>query len=87
MYLVDIRMQPRDLSQQMSAMRVWLDERRFEPSTFYCRDTDYGMLVSVEFKIPREAAAFAERFDGRANGRFAADIEEEPALSRYDVVG
>jgi hypothetical protein len=86
MYLVDIRMQPGDLSQQMSAMRVWLDERRFEPSTFYCRDTDCGMLVSVEFKIPREAAAFAEHFDGRANGGSSPDIEEEPVLSRYGVV-
>jgi hypothetical protein len=86
MYLVDIRMQPGDLSQQMSAMRVWLDERRFEPSTFYCRDTDYGMLVSVEFKIPREAVAFAEHFDGRANGGSSPDIEAEPVLSRYGVV-
>jgi hypothetical protein len=87
MYLVDIRMQPGDLSQQMSAMRVWLDERRFEPSTFYCRDTDYGMLVCVEFKIPREAAAFAEHFDGRANGRSGADLGEESALSPLGVVG
>ena len=70
MYLVDIRMQPGDLPQQMSAMRIWLDDHRFEPSTFSCRDTDLGMLVSVEFKISREAAAFAERFDGRATGRF-----------------
>ena len=87
MYLVDIRMQPGDLSQQMSAMRVWLDERRFEPSTFYCRDTDYGMLVSVEFKISREAAAFAEHFDGQANGRLGADLEEESARSPFPVVG
>ena len=87
MYLVDIRMQPGDLSQQMSAMRVWLDERRFEPSTFYCRDTDYGMLVSVEFKIPREAAAFAERFDGQANGRLGANLAEKLALSPFAVVG
>jgi hypothetical protein len=69
MYLVDIRMEPGDLSRQMSAMRIWLDERRFEPSTFSCRDTDCGMLVSVEFKVPREAEAFAEHFDGRTNGR------------------
>ena len=66
MYLVDIRMQPGDLSQQMSAMRIWLDDHRFEPSTFSCRDTDRGKLVSVEFKMSREAAAFAERFDGQA---------------------
>jgi outer membrane lipoprotein-sorting protein len=87
MYLVDIRMQPGDLSQQMSAMRVWLDERRFEPSTFSCRDTDHGMLVSVEFKIPREAAAFAERFDGQANRPWGANLNQELARSPFGVVG
>ena len=87
MYLVDIRMQPGDLSRQMSTMRVWLDERRFEPSTFSCRDTDCGMLVSVEFKISREAAAFAEHFDGQANGRLGADLKEKSVESSFAVVG
>ena len=87
MYLVDIRMQPGDLSRQMSAMRLWLDDHRFEPSTFSCRDTDSGMLISVEFKISREAAAFAERFDGQANGRLGADLEEESVRVSYGVVG
>ena len=87
MYLVDIRMQPGDLSRQMSAMRLWLDDHRFEPSTFSCRDTDCGMLVSVEFKISREAAAFAEHFDGQANGRLGANLAEKLALSPFAVVG
>jgi hypothetical protein len=87
MYLVDIRMQPGDLSRQMSAMRVWLDENRFEPSTFSCRDTECGMLVSVEFKISREAAAFAEHFDGQANGRLGVDLKEESARSSFAMVG
>lgn len=86
MYVVDIRVQRGDLSRQMSAMRMWLDERRFEPSTFSCRDTDYGVLVCIEFKVPREAKAFAEHFDGRANGRSSAHVEEESALSPYDIV-
>lgn len=86
MYLVDIRVQRGDLSRQMSAMRMWLDERRFEPSTFSCRDMDYGVLVCVEFKVPREAQAFAEHFDGRANGRSSAGVAEELALSPYGVV-
>jgi len=87
MYGVDINVQSGHLSRQMSAMRIWLDEHRFEPSTFSCRDTDRGVLVCVEFKVPREAEAFAEHFDGRANGGSSPDIEEEPALSRYGVVG
>jgi hypothetical protein len=94
MYLVDIRMQPGDLSRQMSAMRMWLDEHRFEPTTFSCRDADCGMLVSVEFKISDEAAAFAERFDGRANAPLGANAGEKPAseileagLSPHSLVG
>jgi hypothetical protein len=87
MYLVDIRMQPGDLSRQMSAMRIWLDEHRFEPSTFSCRDADSGVLVSVEFRISHEAAAFAARFDGQANGRLGADLEKKSARSPLAVVG
>jgi hypothetical protein len=86
MYGVDICVQQGDLSRQMSSMRIWLDEHRFEPSTFSCRDTDSGMLVSVEFKIPGEASAFAEHFDGRANGRLGTDLEEDSALSPSGVV-
>ena len=86
MYAVDVHVEQGNLSRQMSAMRIWLDEHRFEPSTFSCRDTDYGMLVSIEFKVPREAEAFAERFDGQANGRLGAHLEEESALSPLGAV-
>ena len=87
MYGIDIRVQQGDLSRQMSAMRIWLDEHRFEPSTFSCRDTDSGTLICIEFKGPREAEAFAEHFDGRANGRLGTDLEEESAMSHFGVVG
>jgi hypothetical protein len=86
MYGVDIHVEQGDLSRQMSAMRIWLDEHRFEPSTFSCRDTDCGILVSIEFKVPREAEAFAEHFDGQANGRLEARFKEEPALSPLGAV-
>ena len=86
MYAVDIHIHQGELSRQMSAMRIWLDEHRFEPSTFSCRDTDDGTLVCIEFKAPREAEAFAERFDGRANGRSGVDIWEDSGLSPYDMV-
>ena len=87
MYAVDVHVEQGNLSQRMSAMWIWLDEHRFEPSTFSCRDTDHGMLVSIEFKVPREAEAFAERFDGQANGRLGAHLNEESALSPVGVVG
>jgi hypothetical protein len=66
MSAVEIRLDPSDLSKEMIAMRVWLDQHRFESSSFSCRDGDNGVLVSVQFRVARQAQAFAERFGGRA---------------------
>jgi hypothetical protein len=94
MYAVEIHLPRGELSRQMSEMRIWLDQNRFESSTFSCRDADYDVLVSVEFRAARQAAAFAERFAGRANARSIADPEEQTGgqilatgLSRYSVGG
>ena len=65
MYAVDIRVNAGELSWKMSEMRMWLDAFHFEPSTFSCHDLSSGMLVSVNFREPRQAEAFAERFGGR----------------------
>src|SRR5215470_11036863 len=86
MFAVDIRVDQGDLCRQMSAMCIWLGEHRFEPSTFFCRDPDYGMLVSIEFKVPHEAEAFEARFDGQANGRSGRHLAEESALSALGAV-
>ena len=67
MSAVELRLSPGDLPREMGAMRVWLDQHRFEPSGFSCRDVDDGVLVSLEFKIAHQAVAFAERFGGRAD--------------------
>jgi len=58
-------------------MRIWLDEHRFEPSSFACRDSEYGVLVCLEFKIACQAEQFAERFGGRADGPSAAQLEDQ----------
>ena len=75
MYAVDIRMRPEELSRRMSEMRMWLDENRFEPSTFSCHDQSFGVLVSVKFRIAQQAEAFAERFGGRADHSSAVFAE------------
>ena len=67
MSAVELRLSQSDLPREMGAMRVWLDQHRFEPSAFSCRDIDDGVLVSLEFKIAHQAHAFAERFGGRAD--------------------
>lgn len=68
MSAVELCLRPRDLAREMAAMRVWLDQHRFEPSSFSCRDFDDGVLVSLDFKVPDQARAFAEQFGGRADG-------------------
>jgi hypothetical protein len=94
MRAVEIRLPPSELSKQMAAMRVWLDEYRFESSSFACRDSEYGVLVCLEFKIARQADEFAKRFGGRASGPPIDESEEEaqigllePALSPGGVIG
>jgi hypothetical protein len=77
MHVVGIRVKPSDLSKQMATMRLWLDEHRIDLSTFACRDTDDGMLVHAEFRVAHHAAAFAERFGGRAHRPLTAYAEED----------
>ena len=92
MYAVEIHLPRGELSRQMSEMRIWLDRNRFESSTFSCRNADYKVLVSVEFRAALQAAAFADRFACRTESRSIADLEEQAAgqiletgLSRYAV--
>ena len=68
-----------ELSAQMAAMRVWLDERRFEPSSFSCQDGGTAVLLRVEFKVAAEADAFAEQFRGDlSNGLTAEGAAGDP---------
>jgi hypothetical protein len=88
MHVVGIRVKPSDLSKQMATMRLWLDEHRIDLSTFACRDTEDGMLVDAEFRFAHHAAAFAERFGGRAHRPLRAYAEEDflQAVSPADAL-
>jgi hypothetical protein len=48
----------------MSEMRVWLDSHRYEPDLFQYRMQRRGALMRVDFKIQKEAFAFAKAFGG-----------------------
>ena len=88
MNAVELRLSSSELPREMGAMRIWLDQHRFEPSGFSCRDVDDGVLVSLEFKIAHQAAAFAERFGGRADA--AAELPSgtlDKALSTPGAIG
>jgi hypothetical protein len=67
MSTVEIHLEAGQLCEQMAAMRVWLDDRRWEPSTFSCQEDESGVLLRVDFKVAQESEAFARRFGGRVS--------------------
>jgi hypothetical protein len=76
MRTVEMRLQPQELSEKMAAMRMWLDERRFEPSSFTCHDCGAGVLVRIDFKVAEEADAFAGCFSGSVDASSPVVIGE-----------
>ena len=65
---VEVRVSRHELRERMATMRIWLDEHRFEPSIFNCRDVGEDVLIHIDFKVASEAEAFAKRFNGRLAG-------------------
>ena len=64
-----------DLFQRLTDMRVWLDDHRYEPSTFKYFHLDPGMMIRVSFKIGDEADAFAQKFGGSTTPDFHRTTE------------
>jgi hypothetical protein len=94
MRTVEMRLQPQELSEKMAAMRMWLDERRFEPSSFTCNDCEAGVLVRVDFKVAEEADAFSRCFGGGVDqvsakviGRALVDRDPSTDLVLGEPVG
>ena len=94
MSVVEIRLNPSNLSREMSAMRVWLDEHRFEASSFSCRHEEDRVLVCLEFARAYQAQAFATHFALETGARPTPDAGNElprgpllTGLSPSDLVG
>jgi len=64
MRTITIRVRAVDLAEQMTAMRIWLDEKRFEPSRFKYSEDGNDVLIDVRFEVGVEAAAFSAQFNG-----------------------
>jgi hypothetical protein len=65
MMTIEVRVPAGDVSTPMKQMRLWLDNMRFEPSSFNWMDLASRAVILVKFKVVEEAAAFAEHFAGR----------------------
>jgi hypothetical protein len=65
LYVIEIRREYDRLSETMSAIREWLDNRRFEPDAFRCTTDEQHLTCRLEFRIESEASACAEAFGGQ----------------------
>lgn len=90
MRTVEVTLPQSELSRQMATMRIWLDERRYEPSGFNCFERGRGVTLRIDFKAAGAAEAFAERFGGQVEDAISAGAEAElsrTALSADGLVG
>jgi hypothetical protein len=62
MRTVTVRVPSADFAERMSAMRLWLDDHRFEPSKFKYSEDGNNVSIDVDFKVAAEAAAFSAQF-------------------------
>jgi hypothetical protein len=76
MHTVEIRLAQADLRDKMNAMRMWLDERRFEPSTFASHANGSMMCLSVTFRSADEAKEFAAQFSGRVSSLPSVPLDQ-----------
>jgi hypothetical protein len=64
MRTTEVLLPDENLAEQLTDMRIWLDQHRYEPSTFTYFFLEPGMKIRVAFNIAAEAEAFAEEFRG-----------------------
>ena len=73
MHIVEVRTTgDDDFGTLLKEMRLWLDEHRFEASTFAYFDLNPGMRIQVSFRVGEQAEAFVRRFSGSLKDRATA---------------
>ena len=71
--MVEVRIaEDEDFGGRLTDMRLWLDDHRYEPSTFTYFYLDPGMMLRVSFSVDEEAEAFAQEFGGSLVNRSSA---------------
>lgn len=78
---VEIRLVGGNLGTVMSQMRMWLDHGKIRPHAFRESRCPGGLALHVDFGLPREAAAFAERFGGHVLG--TPRLWQQPGAGPY----
>jgi hypothetical protein len=85
-YTVEVRRVGGDLLSLMSQMRTWLDHSRVEPDCFRYSVGSPATSFRLDFKVEKEAIAFASSFGGRILGSFD-DFHPIPARAVGEPTG
>ena len=70
LYIVEIVIAAGNLAHELSQMRTWLDQMRFQAIGF--RQIPGANICRVDFEREQEARAFAQAFSGQVLSRTAA---------------
>ncbi len=85
MQTAEIYLHDKDFANQLKEMRIWLDGRRYHPSSFAYRQLDAGAAIRVAFEDGTEAREFATRFSATLlPGGPAAISADAPRDNRDD---
>jgi hypothetical protein len=63
-YSVEVGCNAEELATVMSKMREWLDAERFGPDIFRHTVDGTSVTIHLQFKVERQAIAFAQAFLG-----------------------
>jgi hypothetical protein len=69
MHTAEVRITGEDFAERLAEMRAWLDDKRFEPSSFIYFHDYAALLARVSFKTADEAQGFAAKFRGTVLSR------------------
>ena len=78
MFWVGVRYRGIALTDIMKVMRVWFDNRRYQPQNFDYVISGSGVLVRVQFQQEAQASEFAEAFAGSVS-------RERPSIERHEA--
>jgi hypothetical protein len=84
MFPVHLQLPQKDLADQMSAMRTWLDRYNVEPLGFSYREGIGCLVACLEFRVKRQAEAFSAWF---VNHRVAAEYRRGQASACSVTLG
>jgi hypothetical protein len=86
MFVVEVRIIGRDVMRSMTDMRSWFDHNHIAPDNFRHSIGGAGITFRAEFKLQKEAGAFAAAFAGRVLGAPNSSAEPQQLWLRQSAI-